>query len=284
MGDQEVKNHFPQEPSFPYPEIARERDKLVRDSFHLTFCQLTISLALNPSYCLRIFFYSYFFNNTPHFVSFFFLTLPSSVLSPAFLSVSTSSYLPAGLDSQSFNSHIMTSQGPLYIGFDLSTQQLKGLVVNSELKVVHISKFDFDADSHGFSIKKGVLTNEAEHEVFAPVALWLQALDGVLNGLRKQGLDFSRVKGISGAGQQHGSVYWGENAESLLKSLDSSKSLEEQLSGAFSHPFSPNWQDASTQKECDEFDAFLGGPEQLAEATGSKAHHVSWSCTVSSVQ
>lgn len=243
------------------------------DSFHLTFCQLTISLALNPSYCLRIFFYSYFFNNTPHFVSFFFLTLPSSVLSPAFLSVSTSSYLPAGLDSQSFNSHIMTSQGPLYIGFDLSTQQLKGLVVNSELKVVHISKFDFDADSHGFSIKKGVLTNEAEHEVFAPVALWLQALDGVLNGLRKQGLDFSRVKGISGAGQQHGSVYWGENAESLLKSLDSSKSLEEQLSGAFSHPFSPNWQDASTQKECDEFDAFLGGPEQLAEATGSKAHH-----------
>jgi xylulokinase len=177
----------------------------------------------------------------------------------------------------------MTSQGPLYIGFDLSTQQLKGLVVNSELKVVHVSKFDFDADSHGFSIKKGVLTNEAEHEVFAPVALWLQALDGVLDGLRKQGLDFSRVRGISGAGQQHGSVYWGEKAESLLKSLDSSKSLEEQLSGAFSHPFSPNWQDASTQKECDEFDAFLGGPEQLAEATGSKAHHVSRSCTMPSI-
>lgn len=165
-------------------------------------------------------------------------------------------------------------QGPLYIGFDLSTQQLKGLVVNSELKVVYVSKFDFDADSRGFPIKKGVLTNEAEHEVFAPVALWLQALDGVLEGLRKQGLDFSRVKGISGAGQQHGSVYWADNAEVLLKTLDANKTLEEQLSGAFSHPYSPNWQDSSTQKECDEFDAYLGGQEQLAQSTGSKAHHV----------
>ncbi|KAJ5199494.1 hypothetical protein N7491_011298 [Penicillium cf. griseofulvum] len=167
----------------------------------------------------------------------------------------------------------MASDTPLYIGFDLSTQQLKGLVVNSDLKVVHVAKFDFDADSHGFPIKKGVLNNEAEHEVFAPVALWLQALDGVLESLRKQGLDFSRVKGISGAGQQHGSVYWGQNAESLLRNLDSSKSLEAQLEGAFSHPYSPNWQDSSTQKECDEFDAALGQPEDLAWATGSKAHH-----------
>lgn len=168
----------------------------------------------------------------------------------------------------------MVSQSPLYIGFDLSTQQLKGLVVNSDLKVEYIAKFDFDADSTGFLIKKGVMTNEAEHEVFAPVALWLQALDTVLESLRKQGLDFSRVKGISGAGQQHGSVYWSSDAEELLKKLDAKRSLEEQLPSAFSHPYSPNWQDASTQKECDEFDAVLGGPEELAQATGSKAHHV----------
>ncbi|KAL4941201.1 putative D-xylulose kinase A [Aspergillus oleicola] len=166
-----------------------------------------------------------------------------------------------------------TGTGPLYIGFDLSTQQLKGLVVNSDLKVVHVSIFDFDAHSHGFPIKKGVLTNEAEHEVFAPVALWLQALDSVLEGLKKQGMDFSRVAGVSGAGQQHGSVYWGTDAEKLLKGLDSKRGLEEQLAGAFSHPFSPNWQDSSTQGECDEFDGFLGSQERLAEVTGSKAHH-----------
>lgn len=68
---------------------------------------------------------------------------------------------------------------PLYMGFDLSTQQLKGIVVTSDLKVQYQAVFDFDADSTGFDLKKGVLTNEAEREVYAPVALWLQAI-GIL--------------------------------------------------------------------------------------------------------
>ena len=167
-----------------------------------------------------------------------------------------------------------SSSDPLYLGFDLSTQQLKGLVVNSDLKVIHVAKFDFDADSKGFGITKGVLTNEAEHEVYAPIAMWLQALDGVLETLKDSGLDFSRIRGISGAGQQHGSVYWSPEAERLLQSLDKAKPIQEQLEKAFSHPFSPNWKDASTQKECDEFDQLLGSEEALAQATGSKAHHV----------
>lgn len=168
----------------------------------------------------------------------------------------------------------MAISGPLYLGFDLSTQQLKGLVVNSELKVVYEAKFDFDADSKGFGITKGVLINEAEREVYAPIAMWLQALDGVLEILTRKGLDFSLLRGVSGAGQQHGSVYWNADAERLLQSLDKTKSIESQLQGAFSHPFSPNWQDASTQKECDEFDQLLGSEEALAQTTGSKAHHV----------
>jgi xylulokinase len=36
---------------------------------------------------------------------------------------------------------------------------------------------------------------------------------------------------------------------------------------------SPNWQDASTQKQCDQFDVELGDEETLAKVTGSKAHH-----------
>ncbi|PGH18956.1 hypothetical protein AJ80_04283 [Polytolypa hystricis UAMH7299] len=167
----------------------------------------------------------------------------------------------------------MATQGPLYIGFDLSTQQLKGLVVTSDLKVVHVAKFDFDADSSGFNVKKGVLTNEAEREVFAPVAMWLQAMDNVLQQLKDQGLDFGLVRGISGAGQQHGSVYWNHAAEKVLAGLDKGKSLEVQVAEALSHPHSPNWQDASTQKQCDQFDAYLGSEDALAQATGSKAHH-----------
>lgn len=164
---------------------------------------------------------------------------------------------------------------PLYLGFDLSTQQLKGLAVTSNLKVVYEAKYDFDEESEGFGIQNGVITNEEQHEVYAPVALWLQALDALLQRLQEKGIDFSRVRGISGAGQQHGSVYWSKVGEDVLQNLDSSKPLAKQLDRAFSHPFSPNWQDASTQQECDAFDDELGGQQQLADATGSRAHHVS---------
>lgn len=169
----------------------------------------------------------------------------------------------------------MTDTRPLYLGFDLSTQQLKGLAVTSDLKAEYEVKFDFDADAKGFNIQKGVLTNDAEHEVFAPLAMWLQAIDVVLQRFKDDGMDFSRVRGISGAGMQHGSVYWTEQGEQALASLNGSMSLEEQLSDAFSHPYSPNWQDASTQSQCDAFDAQLGDEKRLADVTGSKAHHVS---------
>ncbi|OCL05903.1 hypothetical protein AOQ84DRAFT_379136, partial [Glonium stellatum] len=169
----------------------------------------------------------------------------------------------------------------LYLGFDLSTQQLKGIAVKSDLKLVHEAKVDFDADLSKYGIEKGVLTNPSEGEIFAPVAMWLEAVDLVLQRLKNDGLDFSRVKGVSGAGMQHGTVFWSQDAESILGNLDAGKTLLEQLDsgsrgegkGAFSHPFSPNWQDASTQKQCDAFDAILGSPEKLAEVTGSKAHH-----------
>lgn len=154
-----------------------------------------------------------------------------------------------------------------------------GIIVGSDLKLLHEAKVDFDADFGAkYGIEKGVLTNPAEGEVYAPVALFLEAVDLVLQRLQEQGADFAQVQGISGAGMQHGTVFWSRDAEALLQSLSPEKTLLEQLGGAFSHPFSPNWQDASTQQQVEAFDAALGGPEQLAEATGSKAHHVRCRC------
>ena len=110
--------------------------------------------------------------------------------------------------------------------------------------------------------------------------MWLESLDLVLSRLRDAlpSKDFmSRIKGVSGSGQQHGSVWWSDKAEGLLKALDAQKEsgLKQQLEGALTYDMAPNWQDQSTQKECDAFDAELGGREKLAEATGSGAHHVS---------
>lgn len=109
--------------------------------------------------------------------------------------------------------------------------------------------------------------------------MWLEAIDLVLSRLVDKKTPLHRVRGISGACQQHGSVYWSHQAEALLGKLDGSKGLKEQLGaegqGAFSHPFAPNWQDHSTQAQCDEFDAALGKNSKLADVTGSAAHHVS---------
>ena len=168
----------------------------------------------------------------------------------------------------------MDDSAPLYLGFDLSTQQLKAVAVTSDLKVAATAVFDFDRDARGFDIQKGVMTNEAEHEVFAPVAMWLQAVDSVLAQLKTTGLDFGRIKGISGAGMQHGSIYFSQHATQRMNELDENKTLQEQLIDAFAYPYSPNWQDASTQIQCDLFDKALGDEETLAKITGSKAHHV----------
>jgi xylulokinase len=105
------------------------------------------------------------------------------------------------------------------------------------------------------------------------MALWLEAVDLVLQRLQQQEVDFGRIKGISGAGMQHGIVCWSSNATELLEALKPDETLASQLPDAFAHPFSPNWQDQSTQAECEAFDAVLGSPTELANVTGSKAHH-----------
>ncbi|SPO02806.1 probable D-xylulose kinase [Cephalotrichum gorgonifer] len=165
------------------------------------------------------------------------------------------------------------SSGPLYLGFDLSTQQLKAIVITSDLQVVAETKVDFDGDFGAkYGITKGVHTVAAESEVYAPVAMWLEALDLVLQRLREK-VSLERIRGVSGSCQQHGSVYWARGAEGRLAALSADKSLAEQLEGSFSHPFAPNWQDHSTGAEVDQFNSKLGSSEKLADATGSGAHH-----------
>ena len=149
------------------------------------------------------------------------------------------------------------------------------IVIQSDLTIVSEAKVDFDGDfGSKYGIKKGVLLNDSEGEVYAPVAMWLESLDLVFRRLKEKNTPLDRIRGISGSCQQHGSVYWSRDAEALLASVSPEKDLAEQLAPkAFSHPYSPNWQDHSTQGECDEYDAHLGTADRLAEVTGSAAHH-----------
>src|SRR5207344_1173787 len=76
---------------------------------------------------------------------------------------------------------------------------------------------------------------------------------------------------ISGAAQQHGSVYLNASAGAALASLDRSRPLVDQLRGIFSRETSPIWMDSTTAAECREITAAVGGEMQLARRTGSRA-------------
>lgn len=64
--------------------------------------------------------------------------------------------------------------------------------------------------------------------------MWLDALDLVLQRLGNAGCEFGRIGGVSGAGMQHGTVFWNGEAEGLLEGLDAGKGLSGQLSGQLS--------------------------------------------------
>lgn len=150
------------------------------------------------------------------------------------------------------------------------------IVVSSDLKTVANAKVDFDDDfGKTYNVTKGVHANDSTGEVYAPVAMWIESLNLVLDRLKEtMPVPMDRIRGVSGSGQQHGSVFWNDQAEKMLGNLNSKQTLVDQLAGTLAREWSPNWQDQSTQKECDAFDAELGGRNKLAEVTGSGAHHV----------
>lgn len=162
----------------------------------------------------------------------------------------------------------------LYFGFDLSTQQLKLLVTDSNLSLHSTYKIEFAKDLPHYNTHKGVYTNDATGEIYAPVKMWIEAWDAILKQMADDKFPFDRVIGMSGSGQQHGSVYWAKEAEQILANLDPNSSLMDQISSnAFTLQTSPNWQDHSTGEEIQIFEKYVGGAENLAKISGSRAHY-----------
>ncbi|KAJ4469596.1 hypothetical protein J3R30DRAFT_3303976 [Lentinula aciculospora] len=162
---------------------------------------------------------------------------------------------------------------PLFLGLDLSTQQLKAVLVKEDCTIVHESYVRFDQDLPSYGTENGAFKGPADGEVTSPVAMWLDAFELLAERMKQAGVDFGSIAAISGAGQQHGSVFWSHEAEEALTSLDSSQSLTSQLSPkAFSLPRAPIWQDSSTTRECREIEEAVGGPQTLADITGSRAY------------
>ena len=148
--------------------------------------------------------------------------------------------------------------------------QIKAVVINERLEVTAETHVHFDSMLPEYRTAGGVHTNG--RKVTAPTIMWVHALDMMMDKLRVAGLEFSSVAAISGAGQQHGSVFWRRGAGEVLSSCQPDKFLHHQLSSAFSVQDSPVWMDSSTHAQCRQLEEAAGGAEQLAALTGSRAY------------
>ncbi|KAM0786269.1 hypothetical protein ACM66B_007066 [Microbotryomycetes sp. NB124-2] len=162
----------------------------------------------------------------------------------------------------------------LFLGLDLSTQALKGVFVNELLEVVAEYVVRFDDDLPQYGTKSGVHMDQ-DGQVTSPTIMFVHALEMLFERVSEtaKGQDFlQRTVAVSGAAQQHATVYWSSTASATLKNLDSSQPLHPQMTHAFSRSESPNWQDSSTTQECRDMEDAVGGPVAMARRTGSRAH------------
>jgi xylulokinase len=165
---------------------------------------------------------------------------------------------------------------PTYLGFDASTQSLTATVIEVEgddRRIVFEHVLEFDTAFPEYGTTHGVLVSgEGGRTVTAPPAMWAAALDRMAGILAASDVDLSRIRAITGSGQQHGSVYLAADAGATLRRLDPSRPLIEQIGGLFSRAVSPVWMDSSTTAECASLTCALGGDAALARLTGSRAY------------
>ncbi|KAM6170343.1 xylulose kinase isoform 2-T2 [Rhynchocyon petersi] len=158
------------------------------------------------------------------------------------------------------------------LGWDFSTQQVKVVAVDADLNVFYENSVHFDRDIPEFGTQGGVHVHKDGLTVTSPVLMWVQALDMLLERMKASGFDFSQIVALSGAGQQHGSIYWKGGASRTLASLSPDLLLHQQLQDCFSISDSPVWMDSSTTAQCRQLEATMGGAQALSHLTGSRAY------------
>ncbi|KAK9396069.1 xylulose kinase [Crotalus adamanteus] len=164
------------------------------------------------------------------------------------------------------------SPGFCALGWDFSTQQLKVIAIDEQLRVIYEDNINFDKYLPEFGTQDGVYIHDDRLSVSSPVLMWIKALDLILEKMKSAGFNFSAVKALSGAGQQHGSVYWKEGASSVLQNLSPVLPIHQSLKNCFSVSNSPIWMDSSTAAQCNSLEKKVGGAQKLANITGSRAY------------
>lgn len=163
----------------------------------------------------------------------------------------------------------------LYLGFDASTQSLTGVVIEvegSRRRVVFQRSLPYDATFPAYGTRNGVLPHDDPRVATSSPLLWADALDTWFAVARGEGgFDLTALRAVSGAAQQHGSVYCNAAAALRLPSLQPATALAEQVGAMLSRADAPIWMDSSTAAECAAITEAVGGAAALARLTGSRA-------------
>lgn len=159
----------------------------------------------------------------------------------------------------------------LYLGLDSSTQSLSALVIDTEAgQVVLEESVSFGQDLPEYGSPHGFLPHLDARLRHADPLLWVAAVDALFEKLQKRGFDLGAVHGVSGAGQQHGSVYLARRIADA-EPWSPRRSLASQVEPLLGRRTSPIWLDSSTSAECAEISAALDSPTRLVEVSGSRA-------------
>lgn len=89
---------------------------------------------------------------------------------------------------------------PLFLGLDLSTQQLKAVILDQNSNIVQEAAVNFDRDLAHHGITNGAIQGP-DGEVTSPPVMWLEAIDTLCSRLKEAHVDFAAIGAISGAGQ-----------------------------------------------------------------------------------
>ena len=159
----------------------------------------------------------------------------------------------------------------LYLGLDSSTQSLSALVIDTDAgQVVLQEAVNFGQDLPEYGSPQGFLPHPDAQLRHADPLLWVAALELLFTRLKASGFDFASVRGVSGSGQQHGSVYLNTRI-SDAPAWSTSAPLVDQVRPLLSRRSSPIWLDSSTTVECAEIAAAVGGDSVVVKVTGSRA-------------
>ncbi len=157
------------------------------------------------------------------------------------------------------------------LGLDASTQSLSALIIDTDTGEILVNRsLKFGERLPHYGSPNGFLPNADPRIKHSDPLMWVEALDVLLQELRDGGVDLSQVHAVSGAGQQHGSVY-------LSRALDdmggwsTARTLVDQVRPLLARPTAPIWMDGGPEAEAAEITAALGNDGRVVALSGSRA-------------